>query len=72
MPIFYIFYIDIYTDPLMTAEEVTAYYIVSSLPAFIGLSMYPWKPPHTQLFWVQKVPKFSCPGIAEQSGSGQS
>lgn len=66
------FYIDIYTDPFMTVEEVTAYCIVSSLPAFIGHFTYPWKPSHIQLFKVQKVPNFSCSGIVEQSGFDQS
>lgn len=34
----------------MTVEEAAAYQIVSSLPAFIGGFMYPWKLSHMQLF----------------------
>lgn len=50
MPIFYTSDIDIYTVPLMTVEEAAAYWIVSSLPAFIGHFMYPWKFSHMELF----------------------
>ena len=49
-PIFYTLDVDTYTIPLMTAEEAAGYWIVSSLPAFIGSSMYLWKLSHMQSF----------------------